>query len=287
MSFKNVLYKIIAIFVLIIVSTYLYIHIYVYAGSNQLMTIYFLDVGQGDAILIETPNKAKLLIDAGLNSKVLEELGNVLPFFDRSIDSILISHPDGDHIGGFPGVLDAYKVNNLIKGNVFATSTLTQEIEDNLGDGSNTYIVRARDKLILDAKYNVYLEILHPSDLFNEIDKNDASVMMRLVYGETEVMFTGDSSKEIEEYLVSQFGKDLESDVLKVGHHGSNTSTSVSFVGFVNPEHAVISRGCENKFGHPHTEVLETLKNFSVEVHDTCEDGTIIFQTDGEEVFVK
>ena len=281
---KNTMYKVFIFFVLFFIIFYLFS--YVHKKRGDIMTVYFLDVGQGDSILIEAPGGSQLLIDAGLNSKVLKSLGEVLPFFDRSIDTILISHPDADHIGGFPEILSTYKVFNLIHGNIFKDNLLSLEIKNKFSD-SDISVVESGDIVVIDSKYNIYLEIFHPSDLFHDYDKNDASLVMRLVYGEVEFMFSGDASIEIENYITTNFKEKLESDVLKIGHHGSRTSTSDLFLGFVRPHTAVISVGSENKFGHPHEEVLKRLEEFGVNVLQTKELGTIVLETDGEEFWLK
>lgn len=270
---------------MITVSVMLFV--YINKDRSNVMTVSFLDVGQGDAIFIETPTGGQLLIDAGINAKVLESLDDALPFFDRAIDTILMTHPDADHIGGFPDVLGSYSVRNAIQGIVFEDNPISLEIKERLKEGGLVHIVEAKDKIILDNKYNIYLEILHPSEMFTEVDKNDASIIARLVYGDIEIMLTGDASIKIENYLVGTVGERLQSDVLKVGHHGSKTSTDESFLGFVNPTYGIISVGEDNKFGHPHSEVIEKLNSFNVEILETKTLGTIVMKTDGKELWLE
>lgn len=275
-----------AFFLIILISFTSYLFISINRLDKGLLTVYFLDIGQGDSILIETPNGVQLLVDAGLNSAVVEKLSEVMPFYDKYIDAILMTHPDADHVGGFPEVLRSYDVEFHIKGNFFSENDISQEINKNINP-SNIRIIKRGDKIILDIKHNIFLEILHPSKDFSDAESNDTSIMFRLVYGETEFMFTGDASKSVENFLSSQYKDALSSDVLKVGHHGSDTSTSDVFIGYVKPKYAVISAGKDNSYGHPHQEVLDRLKNFNVEVLQTKDIGTITMESDGEEVRIK
>jgi competence protein ComEC len=126
------------------------------------------------------------------------------------------------------------------------------------------------------------LEILFPERDPSMLESNTSSIVARLTYGESEFMFTGDSPTGIENHLVSLYGKTLDSDVLKVGHHGSRTSTSESFIRAVDPEYAIISSGSDNRYGHPHKEVTDLLATFGAEILNTAEVGTIIFETDGK-----
>jgi competence protein ComEC len=139
-------------------------------------------------------------------------------------------------------------------------------------------------KVILDDEAGVYINILFPDRDASGMKTNDGSIVARLVYGNTSVMLTGDSPQPIENYLTSVDGKNLKSDVLKVGHHGSRTSTGVQFLGFVEPTYAVISDGKGNSYGHPHKETLDTLNKFNVKVFRTDELGTIVMKSDGEKV---
>ena len=281
---RKAVFKACILGVLILFTSYLFINLN--SRDENLLSVYFLDIGQGDSILIETPNDVQVLVDAGLNSKVVERLGQVMPFYDKYIDAILMTHPDADHIGGFPEVLRSYDVEFLIKGNVFSENDISQEINKNINP-SNIRSIKRGDKIILDIKHNIFLEILHPSKDFSDAESNDTSIMFRLVYGETEFMFTGDASKSVENFLSSQYKDKLSSDVLKVGHHGSDTSSSDIFIGYVKPKYAVISAGKDNSYGHPHQEVLDRLKNFNVEVLQTKDMGNIIIESDGVEVRIK
>jgi len=146
-------------------------------------------------------------------------------------------------------------------------------------------IAKRGQRIALDK--NVYIDILFPDRSTIEWDANTASIVVRLVYGDTSFLLTGDSPKRIEEYITSLDGGWLSASVLKLGHHGSRTSTSEFFLGIVNPQYAVISAGTDNRYGHPHKEVMDMLNQFEIPSLATYESGTIIFESDGENVYVR
>jgi len=250
------------------------------------LTVSFLDIGQGDATFITAPSGVQVLIDGGKNREVLRQLSQVLPWYDRSIDLVLATHPDADHIGGLPDVLARYRVAHIARSSVEDDGTdqvvFMGAVEKEKGEGAAELI--AERGQIIDLGDGAYLEILFPDRSVPKIETNTGSVVARLVYGDTSFMLTGDSPQSIEEYLVGLDPEALDSDVLKVGHHGSRTSSSPLFVGFVSPEYAVISRGCDNTYGHPHEEVTALFKRFEVETLDTCTDGAVTFVSDGNTV---
>lgn len=259
------------------------------SSKGNVLSVSFLNVGQGDSIFIEAPGGTQVLIDAGGNRAVLRELSRVMSWFDRSIDIALATHPDQDHIGGFPDVLSRYAVSRIVYSSVEDDGSdarafhkaVSKEVEDGASD-----MVGVRGQ-VLDLGGGARLEVLFPDRGVPDIETNTGSLVTRLVYGDTVFLLTGDAPSSIEEYLVRLDGKRLQADVLKAGHHGSRTSSSDVFVRTVNPEFAVISRGCDNRYGHPHKEVLDTFSRFDVAVLDTCSEGTITFVSDGETVVRK
>lgn len=234
-----------------------------YNRGPQDLKIYFFDVGQGDAIFVETPTGKQLLIDAGRNRKVLSELGGAMSFGDRYIDIFIATHPDSDHIGGLPGVEERYEIGMKLDNN---TTRRGQVI--NFGDG-------------------VTLTILFPEGDISTLDDNDASVVAKLSYGEYDFLFTGDSGIRTENILLNSSEDLIDVEILQAGHHGSRTSTSLPFVQAASPEYAVISAGKGNSYGHPHKEVLNTLERVGAEILSTAENGTIKFETDGERLVIK
>ncbi|MBI4692335.1 MAG: MBL fold metallo-hydrolase [Candidatus Terrybacteria bacterium] len=261
----------------------------VYAENRQGLEVYFLDVGQGDAIFIETSNGNQILIDAGPNRQVLRELSKVMPFYDRSIDVVMESHPDSDHIGGLPEVLGRYDVTLVIESGVGSDNAVYVETEKIISEKRIKKIL-ARRGMQINLGDGAHLDILFPDRDISGLDTNDASIVARLIYGENEFLFTGDSPKKMEKYLVSLDGNPpaggLQSDVLKLGHHGSKTSSSEEFLGYVKPLYAVISAGKNNRYGHPHQEILERLNQFKIPYLRTDEKGIIKIKTDGENLHV-
>jgi competence protein ComEC len=253
--------------------------------SNGKLTVAFLNIGQGDSIFIESPTGNQMLIDGGPGRGVLRELSKVMPFYDRTIDIVMESHPDADHIGGLPDVLERYKVAIFMEPGVRSDTAIDKETEKDVVDEKSKFI-EARRGMRIELGGGARLEILYPTLDPRGMETNTASIVARLVYGESEFLLTGDSPISIENYLISlqdAHGGDLnlQSDVLKAGHHGSRTSTAPEYVAAVKPKYAVISAGKDNKYGHPHKEVLDTLEKAGVQVLRTDQDGRIVFESDG------
>ena len=245
-----------------------------------ILTVSFLDVGQGDAIFIEAPNGNQMLIDGGKNTRVLRELSSVMSFYDHSIDVVLATHPDQDHIGGLPSIFERFQIDYFIEPGVDTRTGVYQELARVIDmEKSKNILARREMKIFLDD--GAYVLVLFPDRDVSGMETNDASIVAKLVYGDTSFLFTGDSSQKIEKHLVSLDGKNLHSDVLKVGHHGSKTSTSELFLGFVSPEVSVISSGVKNPYGHPHAEIINRLLDFGSIVLRTDERGTIVVKSDG------
>lgn len=253
---------------------------------NGKLTVVFLDIGQGDAIFIESPTGTQMMIDGGPGVVVLRELGKVMPFYDRSIDLLLVSNPDKDHMSGFLDVLRSFKVSAVIEPGTVGASADYRSLEDATEkEGAQRIVAERGQRLNLGG--GVYFEILFPDRNVLGLDTNDGSIIGKLVYGTTSFLFPGDAPKAIEEYLAYLDTERLNVDVLKVGHHGSKTSTSEALLGFASPAMAVISAGKDNRYGHPHQEVLDRLKQFEVETFGTYERGIVVMESDGETVRVK
>jgi len=260
--------------------------------QNDLRVVFF-DIGQGDSIFIETPQKHQILIDGGPTSVVLEKLGNEMPFYDRTIDLIILTHPEHDHIGGLIEVLKRYRVENILWTGVLRDTAEFKEWERLLVEEKNAVIeiAKAGQRIVCAAstlEKTVKMNILHPFEGFNKQvikNTNNTSIIIQLIFGENKFLFTGDVYKSIERKLIKQ-GIDIESDVLKVGHHGSKTSTSEEFIEAVDPEIGVISVGRENSYGHPTPEVLEILKKYGINILRTDELGDIKIISDGQTIKV-
>lgn len=254
-------------------------------SRDNILTISFLDIGQGDAIFIEAPNGNQVLVDGGPNKSVLRALSGVMPFYDHTIDAVVATHPDQDHVSGLVDVLNRFSVSAVFEPGVNASTSAYQALEETIAEKKIPRILARRGmRIILDE--GVFLNIFFPDRDVSNTETNMASIVAQLHYGNTNVLLTGDSPQAIEKYLVSLDDAALRSDILKPGHHGSRTSSSLEFIGAVAPTYAVISAGKNNKYGHPHKETLDVLKQFGVSVFRTDTDGTVIFQSDGDAVHV-
>ncbi len=254
------------------------------ADSDRLLTVSFLDVGQGDAIFIETPDGVQLLIDGGSDNAVLRELSTVMPFWDRKIDMVVATHPDKDHIGGLVDVLNRFEVSEIVRTeNKSDTAVSSAFIFMENDEGALLHLARAGDIFYLGA--STTLTVYSPPGDTTGWESNNSSVIAKLSYGEIDFMLTGDASSGIEEYLVETYGGSLESEVLKLGHHGSRTSTAPAFLLAVDPEYAVVSAGKDNRYGHPHPEVIAVVEKAGAEILSTALFGTITFKSDGARVW--
>ncbi len=263
-------------------------------SRNGILTVSFLDIGQGDSIFIDAPSGRQALIDGGPNGIVLRGLSKVLPWYDRTIDVVIPTHPDADHIGGLVDVLPRYKIGMIVHSDAEGNTATAKALVDEIAREGARQIIARRGQII-DLGGGAYLEVLSPDKSVRNVDTNTGCVVTRLVYGKTSFMFSCDAPQGVENYLVRLDGSTsltagangLKSDVLKAGHHGSRTSSSELFVGFVNPAYAVFSRGCKNRYGHPHKEVVGLFARFGIPTLDTCEKGTISFVSNGSTVVLK
>lgn len=254
-------------------------------SQPRFLEVVFFDVGQGDAIFIETPERFQVLIDGGPDLTVLEKLGKEMPFYDRTIDLIILTHPEHDHYFGLFEVLKRYEIKNILWTGIIRDTAEYQEwislIEK---DGAEITIAQAGQRIVLQKEPLIYLDILYPfENLENQETKytNDTSIVAELVFNDVSFLFTGDISKKIEKELVYEY-IDLNSDVLKVAHHGSKTSSCLEFIEAVSPDIAVISVG-ENRWNHPHPEVLANLNQFGIQVLITRELGDIKIISNGKD----
>lgn len=251
----------------------------------------FLDIGQGDAILIQTPNHQNILVDGGPDpQKINLELSKKLPFWNRTIDLMVSTQPQADHITGLVEVLQRYKVKRVFEPGVSYNSFVYHEWLKLVENKEIRHEI-ARAGQEIDLGSGIKMEVLNPqARLFEETtsDVDNNGIVVRLNWGEVSFLFTADIRQEAEFELIEQRAK-LKSTVLKVAHHGSKTSTMPQFLAVVDPELAVISVGADNKFGHPSPEVVERLVDSLGEnkLYRTDKDGTIEFITDGERLWVK
>ena len=239
----------------------------------DLVRVHFLDVGQGDAALIDC-GTVEVLIDGGDNGAGEDVVAYLAPYVDGALDYVIATHPDADHIGGLDDVLEAYQVGEVIdSGRASDTKTYADYWAAVQAEGCTFSYDTDR---IIPLSGNTVLSILETGD--DWADSNDCSVVAQLTCGNVQVLFTGDMTQEVEEASLSLFG---DIDVLKVGHHGSASSTSPAFLDLVQPECAVVSYGLDNRYGHPTTQVLQRLLGRGIPVYGTGKSGPIVLTTDG------
>ena len=255
----------------------------VLAETRTGLKVAFLDVGQGDAIFIEAPNGNQILIDGGPNKAVLRELSKQMPFYDRSIDGVVLTHPHLDHYGGLVDVLDNYKIGFEMDSGNDNPESKGFDIYARKLEEEKAKRIFAKKGMRVNLDEGLYLEILLPVINKKGMSAHDEMVVARLVYGNNSFLLTGDMEDNLESFLLS-FGGSIKSDVLKVGHHGSKTSTSEKFLGMVNPGLTIISAGKNNKYGHPHQEVTDRLARFEIPTLRTDEKGTVVLKSDGEKI---
>ena len=264
------------------------------------LVVTFIDVGQGDSILIESPSGHKALIDGGgrqenASSRLIKKedpVGKsiIVPFLRKKgineLDLVILTHPHDDHVAGLPYVLEKIKVDMVLDSGQPHTSRGYYRFLKLIEQKKIPYKL-ARAGQVIDLGAGVKGYILHPSQPLisgTASDLNNNSIVIKLDHGKTSFLFMGDAGFEGEDRILSK-GYSLISDVLKVGHHGSMTSTSVKLLESVMPKYAVISVGAKNKFGHPTPETLRRLENFNVKAYRTDLDGAVIFRSDGVKVY--
>lgn len=247
--------------------------------KSDKLKVYFLNVGQGDAILITSGNN-QILIDSGRNGRVtLEKLGKTMPFWDRKLEALIITHSDADHYGGFSDIVDFYKIENVIK---IANDTNTSQEWLNLLDkfkAKQINEINSIPETDIVFPSGAKLKIIYPEieTYYNEKDRNENSIVAKLIFGENEFLFTGDLSADGEKKLIAK-NIDIQADFLKVAHHGSRSSTSLEFLEKVNPQDVVISVGKNNSYGHPHKEVLDIFRDKMLRIWRTDNEGTIQYE---------
>ena len=272
------------IFVLILLVSNIYLFRLDLQGLNKSLTFAMLDVGQGDALFIESPSGTQLLVDAGPARKVLGPLARMMSPFDRSIDAIIITNPDADHIGGFSDILKTYKVDQVFEPGTFNDSKTYQNLEAEIKN-KNIQNILAKKGMRLNIGGGAVIDILFPNQDVSFWNPNDGSIIMKLTYGKTSLMLTGDATSKTEKIILEDFSNTaLASTILKVPHHGSRTSSSLEFVKAVVPQYALISNGKDNKYGHPHQDTLFTLSSVGAQIFRTDLLGTIIMQSNGQNV---
>ncbi|WP_434641837.1 stalk domain-containing protein [Thermoanaerobacterium thermosaccharolyticum] len=245
------------------------------------LTVSYIDVGQGDSILIQTPSGKNMLIDAGVS-----EMGSTVVSYLKSkginkLDVVIATHPHDDHIGGMPDVINTFNIGTFYMPKVTTNTNAFENLLNALKNKNvNSVYVKARNNINLDS--DITAKFLAPNSSSYD-NLNNYSAVIKLTYKNVSFLFTGDAEKESEQEMLNK-GYNLKADVLKVGHHGSDTSTTADFLKAVSPKYAVISVGKNNDYGHPNQSVLDRLNNAGIKIFRTDLNGTVVATTDGNTI---
>ena len=281
---KNRAFKILVILLAMLILAWGWV--FVEERESKFLEIIFFDVGQGDAIFIETPKHKQILVDGGPDLTILEKLGREMPFWDRYIDLIVLSHPEADHLTGLIEVARRYKIGGILTTGIIRETAQYEEWAEIIKE-ENIPIYIAQADGVVNLDNDIKLFVLYPFEsLSGKIIKesNNTSIVAKLVFKDFELLLTGDIEKKVEKELVNS-RTNLASDILKIAHHGSKTSTTPEFVKAVKPIFAVIQAGKDNPYGHPHQNVLDVLSG--INIFRTDKDGDIEILTDGAKFQVK
>ena len=254
---------------------------------NNCLKVVFFDVGQGDSIFIETPQGYQILIDGGPSGeKILKKLNKEIPFWDRTIDLAVLTHPDTDHLRGLNYVLKRYKVKNILWTGIQKNTKTFYYWQKNLKkererDKAKIFIARRGGKIKAgDAEFFILYPFNDLNGIFSSKNTNNTSIVLMLLFGRNRFLFVGDIDARIESEVLNS-GAELKSQVLKIAHHGSGHSTSKEFLNAVLPDIAVISVGRNNPYGHPNKETLKKLTEFGIKVLRTDKEGDIKIISNG------
>jgi len=255
-------------------------------SADNLLRVYTLNVGQGDAILI-SKNHFQLLIDTGRGKTTYSRVKQYLPFNDNKIELLILSHLDSDHIGGAKYIIDKIAVDEIWTLNWQKETETVKELKNKVEEKKIlTKFVRAGEKKIIQTEEGeINIKLINPEEYILESEGNNSSIVVKINYDELDLLLTGDLENEGEKKLLEK-NIDLRAEILKVGHHGSKSSTSQEFIGKIKPEVSLISVG-KNSYGHPSQNILDRLKSINSKIYRTDESGTIEISTDGKIYTVK
>jgi len=269
---------------LILAAINIFIWRSVLATQADTLHVHFFDVGQGDAVYIRTPAKQDILIDGGPDSNVLAKLGQAMPFYDRKIELMILTHPHADHMEGLVDVLQRYEVEQVLYSGIKYKSATYAEWQKLIASKNISTKIALTGQTVKLGQAKI--DILFPDhNMKDETIKNlnNSSVVGRLNFGQHSFLLTGDAEQEVEKSLLNKYSSDmLKSNVFKAGHHGSDTSNTKDFVAVVNPGIAVISVGEDNKYKHPAESTLQTFADLSIKTFRTDQDGDVECRSDGE-----
>ncbi len=245
------------------------------------LTVKLLDIGQGESILIQTPHGRTILIDGGPGDRVLERLSSEGNYWQRGFDLLVLTHSDLDHLEGFFAILDRYRIGALLFNGRLEGTFAYQDFLEKIA-ARNIPAVKARSDQDWQLDEGVFLDVITPP-MTKELEAttNNSALLLKLSYGKTSVLLMSDSEKE-EEFALLRTDMDVRSEILKVGHHGSISSSSEALLAAVAPKEAVISSGKNNRYDHPHLATILALDEKGIEWKDTQDEGTITMRSDGK-----
>ncbi|ENZ9550577.1 MBL fold metallo-hydrolase [Clostridioides difficile] len=267
----------------IFLSILIIISLLIGCDKKSLLSIHIIDVGQGDSILVQTPTNKNILIDGGD-----EDSENIIISYLRqkrikTIDIIIATHPDSDHIGSLDNVIKKFNVNSIYMPEQSTDSEAYQNLINSCTD-KNLSIQHLYKNDVLNIDNNINIYVLSPSYIQEESNLN--SIVFKLTFNDNSFLFMGDAEEENEKKILHSF-KLNNINFIKIGHHGSNSSSSLEFIKKISPDIAAISCGYKNQYGHPHREVINNLKQNHVSIYRTDRIGDIVFYSDGEIIFTK
>ncbi|HBG1319016.1 TPA: MBL fold metallo-hydrolase [Clostridioides difficile] len=267
----------------IFLSILIIISLLIGCDKKSLLSIHMIDVGQGDSILVQTPTNKNILIDGGD-----EDSENIIISYLRqkrikTIDIIIATHPDSDHIGSLDNIIKKFNVNSIYMPEQSTDSEAYQNLINSCTD-KNLSIQHLYKNDVLNIDNNINIYVLSPSYIQEESNLN--SIVFKLTFNDNSFLFMGDAEEENEKEILHSF-KLNNINFIKIGHHGSNSSSSLEFIKKISPDIAAISCGYKNQYGHPHREVINNLKQNHVSIYRTDRIGDIVFYSDGEIIFTK
>lgn len=254
---------------------------YAFNEDGNTLDIYYLDVGQADATFIILPNEEVMLIDAGekSSSEIVQNFINTKGY--QKIDYVIGTHPHVDHIGGLENIIKTFQVGTIYIPNAISTSKTYESLLKTISE-KNLSVKKAKCDTSILQEEDLEVKIISPCNS-NYDSLNNYSVVLKITYKDNTFLFMGDA----EELIEKEIKEDVESDVIKVGHHGSDTSSSIDFVNRVNPKYAVISVGSNNKYNHPREEVVLRWESVGAKIYRTDINGVINISSDGYNIKVK
>lgn len=252
-------------------------------SSNGNLRWYVPYVGQGDAMLLTTPKGAQVVIDGGPNTDLLTILGTHMPWFDRTIELLVLTHPDSDHITALPELLKRYKVKQILMTGTQHSSGRYAAFLHQIKQ-QNITLISPRFGTFLQTDDGVTIQVLWPLEQkVGEVvhSANHESIVLKVQFGNESILLTGDIEAAAEQAILAS-GQILQADYLKIAHHGSKTSTTTEFLQAVQPKYAIISSGIQNKFSHPHPEIIAKLTAANIPIWNTAEQGNFLLELSGK-----